>query len=102
MHRRIPNARKLVIDNAGHAANMDQPEIFNTAVRRTTGATVNTPDVTVELAEHVATVEIHRPPNNFFDTADQRHRRCLRPTGRRPRMPGNRAVCGRKAFLRRR
>jgi enoyl-CoA hydratase/carnithine racemase len=29
---------------------------------------VNTPDVTVELAEHVATVEIHRPPNNFFDT----------------------------------
>ena len=29
---------------------------------------MNTPDVTVELAEHVATVEIHRPPNNFFDT----------------------------------
>jgi enoyl-CoA hydratase/carnithine racemase len=29
---------------------------------------VNTPDVTVELAEHVATIEIHRPPNNFFDT----------------------------------
>ncbi|MCV7257290.1 enoyl-CoA hydratase/isomerase family protein [Mycobacterium shimoidei] len=30
---------------------------------------MNTPDVTVELADHVATVEIHRPPNNFFDTA---------------------------------
>ena len=29
---------------------------------------MNTPDVTVELAEHVATIEIHRPPNNFFDT----------------------------------
>lgn len=27
------------------------------------------PDVTVELAEHIATVEMHRPPNNFFDTA---------------------------------
>lgn len=26
------------------------------------------PDVTVELAEHVAIVEMHRPPNNFFDT----------------------------------
>jgi enoyl-CoA hydratase/carnithine racemase len=30
---------------------------------------MNTPDVTLELADHVATVEIHRPPNNFFDTA---------------------------------
>ena len=29
---------------------------------------MNIPDVTVELAEHVAIVEIHRPPNNFFDT----------------------------------
>ena len=29
---------------------------------------MTTPEVTVELAEHVATVEIHRPPNNFFDT----------------------------------
>ena len=26
-------------------------------------------DVTVELAGHVAVVEIHRPPNNYFDTA---------------------------------
>ena len=26
-------------------------------------------DVTVELTRHVAVVEIHRPPNNFFDTA---------------------------------
>ena len=33
MHRKIPNSRKVVIDNAGHAANMDQPEAFNTAVR---------------------------------------------------------------------
>lgn len=33
MHRKISNSRKLVIDNAGHAANMDQPEIFNAAVR---------------------------------------------------------------------
>jgi enoyl-CoA hydratase/carnithine racemase len=27
------------------------------------------PDVTVGCTGHVATVEIHRPPNNFFDTA---------------------------------
>lgn len=27
------------------------------------------PDVTVEFAGHVAVLEIHRPPNNFFDTA---------------------------------
>ena len=33
MHRRIPNSCKVVIDNAGHAANMDQPEVFNAAVR---------------------------------------------------------------------
>lgn len=33
MHRKISNSRKLVIDNAGHAANMDQPETFNGAVR---------------------------------------------------------------------
>ena len=24
-------------------------------------------DITVELNDYVATVEIHRPPNNFFD-----------------------------------
>lgn len=28
-----------------------------------------TQDVTVELARHVAVVEMHRPPNNFFDAA---------------------------------
>ncbi len=29
---------------------------------------MSTPDITVEVADdHVATVEIHRPPNNFFD-----------------------------------
>jgi pimeloyl-ACP methyl ester carboxylesterase len=33
MHRHISTARKVVIDNAGHAANMDQPETFNAAVR---------------------------------------------------------------------
>jgi pimeloyl-ACP methyl ester carboxylesterase len=33
MHRHIANSRKVVIDNAGHAANMDQPETFNAAVR---------------------------------------------------------------------
>lgn len=31
--RKIPGARKVVIDEAGHAANMDQPEAFNVAVR---------------------------------------------------------------------
>jgi pimeloyl-ACP methyl ester carboxylesterase len=33
MHRHISTARKVVIDNAGHAANMDQPGTFNAAVR---------------------------------------------------------------------
>ena len=33
MHRHIPSSRRVVVDNAGHAANMDQPESFNTAVR---------------------------------------------------------------------
>jgi pimeloyl-ACP methyl ester carboxylesterase len=33
MHRKIANSRKVVIDDAGHAANMDQPETFNAAVR---------------------------------------------------------------------
>jgi pimeloyl-ACP methyl ester carboxylesterase len=33
MHRHIPNSRKVVIANAGHAANMDQPDAFNGAVR---------------------------------------------------------------------
>lgn len=32
MQRHIPHARKVVIEHAGHAANMDQPEAFNTAV----------------------------------------------------------------------
>ena len=34
MHRHISTASKLVIDNAGHAANMDQPAAFNVAVRK--------------------------------------------------------------------
>ena len=29
MARKIPNVRKEIIDNAGHAANLDQPEVFN-------------------------------------------------------------------------
>jgi pimeloyl-ACP methyl ester carboxylesterase len=33
LQRKISTARKVVIDNAGHAANMDQPEAFNAAVR---------------------------------------------------------------------
>jgi pimeloyl-ACP methyl ester carboxylesterase len=33
MNRHIADSRKVVIDNAGHAANMDQPEAFNAAVR---------------------------------------------------------------------
>jgi pimeloyl-ACP methyl ester carboxylesterase len=32
MAAKIPNARKLVIEGAGHEANMHQPEIFNRAV----------------------------------------------------------------------
>jgi pimeloyl-ACP methyl ester carboxylesterase len=34
MHRHIPNSHKVVIEGAGHAANMDQPETFNAAVRK--------------------------------------------------------------------
>lgn len=33
MARRIPGARKLVIEDAGHAANIEQPAVFNRAVR---------------------------------------------------------------------
>jgi len=32
MAKRIPNARKVVIPDAGHAANIDQPGLFNEAV----------------------------------------------------------------------
>ncbi len=32
MSRRIPGARKVIIENAGHAANMDQPAQFNRSV----------------------------------------------------------------------
>jgi len=32
MAAKIPNATKVVIPNAGHSANMDQPELFNQAV----------------------------------------------------------------------
>ena len=30
--KKIPDSHKVVIPNAGHAANMDQPEAFNNAV----------------------------------------------------------------------
>jgi pimeloyl-ACP methyl ester carboxylesterase len=33
MERRIPGARKVVIEGAGHAANMDAPDEFNAVVR---------------------------------------------------------------------
>ena len=33
MEAKIPNSRKVVIDDAGHAANIHQPEAFNQAVR---------------------------------------------------------------------
>jgi pimeloyl-ACP methyl ester carboxylesterase len=33
MHRHIAASKKVVIDDAGHAANMDQPETFNASVR---------------------------------------------------------------------
>jgi pimeloyl-ACP methyl ester carboxylesterase len=32
MANKIPAAKKVVIPNAGHAANIDQPEAFNAAV----------------------------------------------------------------------
>lgn len=34
MANKIPNATKVVIENAGHASNIDQPEAFNAEVRR--------------------------------------------------------------------
>lgn len=33
MAAKIPGAEKVIIDNAGHVANADQPEVFNAAVR---------------------------------------------------------------------
>ena len=32
MAAKIPGAKKVVIPNAGHAANIDQPEAFNRAI----------------------------------------------------------------------
>lgn len=32
MSKKIPDSKKVVIENAGHAANMDQPAAFNEAV----------------------------------------------------------------------
>ena len=32
MARKIPNVQKVVIENAGHGANLDQPVAFNNAV----------------------------------------------------------------------
>ncbi len=34
MQRHITGCRKLIIDDAGHASNMNQPDVFNTAVRK--------------------------------------------------------------------
>ena len=33
MAAKIPGAEKVILDNAGHAANIDQPAAFNAAVR---------------------------------------------------------------------
>ena len=33
MASRIPGARKVILEEAGHNANVDQPEAFNTALR---------------------------------------------------------------------
>jgi pimeloyl-ACP methyl ester carboxylesterase len=32
MAKKIPNAEKLVIPNAGHVSNIDQPDLFNDGV----------------------------------------------------------------------
>lgn len=37
MANKIPNSTKVVIENAGHASNIDQPEAFNTEVRKFLG-----------------------------------------------------------------
>jgi pimeloyl-ACP methyl ester carboxylesterase len=34
MAAKIPNAEKVILPNAGHAANIDQPAAFNDAVRK--------------------------------------------------------------------
>ena len=34
MARKIPGASQVVLPEAGHAANLDEPEAFNTAVLR--------------------------------------------------------------------
>ncbi len=33
MAAKIPGAQKVILEGAGHAANIDQPEAFNAAVR---------------------------------------------------------------------
>jgi pimeloyl-ACP methyl ester carboxylesterase len=33
MAAKIPGARKVIVEDAGHAVNMDQPEVFNEAIR---------------------------------------------------------------------
>jgi pimeloyl-ACP methyl ester carboxylesterase len=33
MAAKIPGAEKVILEKAGHAANIDQPEAFNAAVR---------------------------------------------------------------------
>jgi pimeloyl-ACP methyl ester carboxylesterase len=50
MERVIPGARKVVIPDAGHAANLDQPEIFNAAVLDFLGSTVDSAGIVGESA----------------------------------------------------
>jgi hypothetical protein len=60
-------------------------------------------DVSVEInkSEHLATVEIHRPPNNYFDDALIHHfRRCVRDPGQESCVRGDSACCRGQAVLR--
>jgi pimeloyl-ACP methyl ester carboxylesterase len=34
LHASIPNAQLAIISNAGHVSNMEQPDVFNSEVRR--------------------------------------------------------------------
>jgi len=75
MAAKIPNASKIVIPDAGHAANIDQPAAFNEAVtsflatlKQDHPMTVYA-DIATELTDHVGLIEIRKPPHNFFDVA---------------------------------
>ena len=57
-------------------------------------------DVEISLADHVATAEIQRPPNNFFDTAlIQSLVEAFEALDERNRLSGYRPRGGRQTFL---